>query len=87
MGEIVLCPARLGTHHSVLILFLCRHDQSLHRFESALSTLSHINRTFAHLREAYMDLIFFGAVVAFIFLTVCLAYGCDKLASKPGERK
>lgn len=34
-----------------------------------------------------MDLIFFGAVVAFIFLVVGLAYGCDKLVNKPGERK
>ena len=33
-----------------------------------------------------MDLIFVAAVVAFIFATVCLAYGCDKLNQQPGDR-
>lgn len=33
-----------------------------------------------------MDLIFVGAVAAFIFLTVCLAHGCDKLGHQPGAR-
>jgi hypothetical protein len=33
-----------------------------------------------------MDLIFVAAVVAFIFLTVCLSYGCDKLNKQPGDR-
>lgn len=33
-----------------------------------------------------MDLIFVAVVVACIFLTVCLAYGCDKLLNQPGVR-
>lgn len=32
-----------------------------------------------------MDLIFVATVIAFIFLTVCLAYGCDKLNPQPGD--
>lgn len=33
-----------------------------------------------------MDLIFVAAIVAFILLTVCLTYGCDKLNQQPGDR-
>lgn len=33
-----------------------------------------------------MDLIFIGATLAFLLLTIGLAVGCNKLGNKPGER-